>query len=113
MDVVSSYTNIPIIEAIRAVREFLKIHRPGNLKPSNESLCELLEAVLTINCFQFNGVNYIQVGGTAMGTKVAPSLANIFMADFEEKFVYTYHKQPVFWKRFIDDVVCVMDGTDD
>ena len=42
-----------------------------------------------------------------MGTKVAPSLANIVMADFEEKYVYTYHKQPLFWKHFLSDYVMV------
>ncbi len=41
-----------------------------------------------------------------MGTKVAPSLANIFMADFEEKYVYSYPDQPLLWRRFID--ACVM-----
>ena len=99
MDVVSLYTKIPIAEAIAAVGEFLNRHRQGNLNASNQSLCELLEAVLTMNCFQFNGENYIQIGGTAMGTKVVPSLANIFMAAFEEKYVYTYHKPPVFFGR--------------
>ncbi len=42
-----------------------------------------------------------------MGTNLAPSLANIVMADFEEKYVYTYHKQPLFWKHFLDDCIMV------
>ena len=42
-----------------------------------------------------------------MGTRVAPSLANTFMDDFEEKYVYTYRTQPLLWKRYIDDVFCV------
>ena len=42
-----------------------------------------------------------------MGTRVAPSLANIFMSDFEEEYVYTYPKQPFFWKRFLDDIIMV------
>ena len=39
-----------------------------------------------------------------MGTRLAPSYANIFMAEFENKNVYTYHQQPLWWKRFIDDI---------
>ena len=39
-----------------------------------------------------------------MGTKVAPSYANLLMADFEDKFVYTYPDQPFLWLRFIDDM---------
>ena len=42
-----------------------------------------------------------------MGTKLAPSFANLFMGDFEEKFVYTYKLQPFLWKRFIDDIFII------
>jgi hypothetical protein len=44
-----------------------------------------------------------------MGTKVAPSFANIFMADFEEKWVYTHRLQPKIWLRFIDDIFMIWD----
>ncbi|XP_064632801.1 uncharacterized protein LOC135491084 [Lineus longissimus] len=40
--------------------------------------------------YNFNTQNYLQVSGTAIGTKVAPSFANLFMADFEESHVYTH-----------------------
>ena len=60
--------------------------------------------VLTFNNFEFNNNQYLQVGGTAMGTRLAPSYANIFMADFETKNVYTYTPQPLWWKRYIDDI---------
>ena len=51
-----------------------------------------------------NGAHYLQVGDTAMGTRLAPSYAILFMSDFE-KFVYTYKEQPLWWKRFIDDII--------
>ena len=51
---------------------------------SNTCVCRLLWQVLTKNNFQFNGKNYLQVSGTAMGTRVTPTYANLFMADFEE-----------------------------
>jgi hypothetical protein len=34
--------------------------------------------------FTFNGDHYIQINGTAMGTKMAPSYANIFMGKLEK-----------------------------
>ena len=45
-----------------------------------------------MNNFDFAGKHYLQVGGTAMGTKVAPSFANTFMGWFEHHHVYTYPK---------------------
>ena len=42
-----------------------------------------------------------------MGTKLAPSYANLFMTKFEEKYVYTYPLQPKLWKRFIDDIFLI------
>lgn len=43
---------------------------------TNTQVLELLKMVLTMNNFRFNGQNYLQVGGTAMGTRVAPTFAN-------------------------------------
>ena len=56
--------------------------------------------ILTLKNVQFNDENYLQVGGTAMGTKVAPSLANIFMDDFEQNHIMKFPKKCLFYKRF-------------
>jgi hypothetical protein len=40
--------------------------------------------VLRKNNITFNGDHYLQINGTAMGTKMAPSYANIFMCKFEK-----------------------------
>ena len=82
----------------------LRIARPGDTQPSNLSLVELLAQVLSLNNFQFDGQSYLQVGCTTMGTRVAPSYANIFMNDFQEKHVYTYGLRPRAWYRYIDDI---------
>ena len=44
-----------------------------------------------------------------MGTRVAPTYANIFMSDFEDRLVYTYPLQPRTWVRFIDDIFFIWD----
>ncbi|CAJ0966829.1 unnamed protein product [Ranitomeya imitator] len=56
---------------------------------------------------------FIQLNGTAMGSNVAPPYANIFMADFESKFVYTHVLFQQFcplWKRYIDDIFLIWCG---
>ena len=107
VDVTSLYTNIPNDEGITACQKLLNCHRSSTYCPSNDNIIHLLEYVLLMNNFDFNNKHYLQVGGTAMGTRVAPSLANIFMADFEDKFVYSYHKQPLIWLRYIDDIFMI------
>ena len=62
---------------------------------------------LSTTIYGKNNKHYLHVGGTAMGTQVAPSFANIFMSWFEDKFVYTYTPKPLLWKRYIDDVFMI------
>lgn len=94
LDVSSLYTNIPNHEGRVAVKSFLSTHRAfGDVRGrfvSNHTISRLLELVLEKNNFSFNGRHYLQVGGTAMGTRVAPTYANIFMDKFEMDHVYTY-----------------------
>ena len=107
LDVASLYTNIPNQEGCIAALESLNHSRGDNSHPSNTYLIKLLEKVLKCNNFDINGKHYLQVGGTAMGTKVAPAYANTVMGWYEEKYVYSYHKQPLLWKRFIDNIFVI------
>ena len=84
LDVSSLYTNIPQLQGKQAIARALIKHRCNGTYPCNASIIQLLNLVLSLNNFTFNGDHYLQVGGTAMGTKVAPSYANLFMADFED-----------------------------
>ena len=108
LDVTSLYTNIPNREGIMAADRALNEFRKGSgLKPSNNSLIKLLRLVLGRNNFTFNGKHFLQIKGTAIGTKVAPGFANNYVAWFERMFVYLFHKQPLIWLRFIDDIFLV------
>ena len=104
LDVVSLYTNIPTEMGIKCIEDFLSDHRSPDAKPSNEMLIKLLEFILTCNDFEFNNEYFLQMFGTAIGTKVAPSYANLVVATFEKLYVYKYEKQPMCWYRFIDDI---------
>ena len=83
LNITSLYTNILHNKGAQSIKEFLAIHRDTNALAHNMYTIELLEVVLTNNYFNFNGKHYHQLSGTAMGTKLAPSYANLFMPKFE------------------------------
>ena len=69
----------------------------------------MLGLILKENSFQFNGRNYLQTHGTAMGTKMAVAFANIFMSAVETAILSQSITKPLEWKRYIDDVFSLWD----
>ena len=111
MDVSSLYTNIPNDEGITAVRRTLLHDYKGQV--SIESLIRLLGFVLRMNNFVFNEVHYLQTGGTAMGTRLAPSYANLFMSDLEKTLLKNAPHKPSLYLRYIDDIFMTFTGNED
>lgn len=56
------------------------------------------------NVFDFNNKLFIQNKGTTMGTKMAYSYTNLFMANLEEHFFAGTSFKPTLYLRFIDDM---------
>ena len=63
------------------------------------------------NVFEFNNKYYLQIQGTAMGTKMAPAYANLFMGKLEEKLNELGKPHIMLWKRFIDDIFVIWTGS--
>ena len=63
--------------------------------------------VLTKNYFNFNDQLYEQKQGTAMGTRMAPNYAIIFMHYLETNFLSTFPTLPSIWLRFTDDIFMI------
>ena len=110
LDVSSLYTNIDIDEGLTVVQE--ELIKTNRVKPSRQTLTCLLEKVLRFNNFTFNDEHFIQIKGTAMGTRVAPNFANVYMGRFEENFVYKteWSNYVIIWVRFIDDIFLIWKG---
>ena len=52
-----------------------------------QSIIEVLTHILKNNSFSFNKEHYLQIHGTAIGSPMAPTYANIFMAMLEQKLL--------------------------
>ncbi|KAL9971793.1 hypothetical protein ACROYT_G018001 [Oculina patagonica] len=111
MDVTSLYTNIPQEEGIETVCEAYDTFHNNSPPIPTYYLREMLSLILKENSFHFNGKNYLQIHGTAMGTKMAVAFANIFMAKIETQILSNTVKKPTVWKRYIDDVFSLWDAS--
>ena len=116
IDVVGLYTNIPHQDIYTALQHFLN-NTPTtrtNETPPAEVIIDLAKHILTENTFNFENKTYKQIHGTAMGTPMAPSIANLFMGWLEKNML---SQSPVYidekvWKRFIDDIFLLWTGTE-
>ena len=113
MDVSALYTNIPQQEGVASCLKAIQHPPKGVLTPHPplEIVSFLMKTILERNCFQFNGRFYLQTTGTAMGTAMAPSYANLFMGELERKLLMSSQYQPHAWYRFIDDIFFVWTNT--
>ena len=66
-----------------------------------------MRLILTRNASSFNGDLYLQQHGTAMGTHMAPSFANLFMGKLEQNFLSNQERQPLVWWRYTDDIFTI------
>ena len=106
MDVRSLYTNIPNDEGIEALRESL--HNYQCKTTTTKIVTTLMWLILTLNNFVFNGINYLQVKGIAMGTNASSSYSTIYMAKFEGTYIIGLYTT---YLRYIDDIFMIWTDT--
>jgi hypothetical protein len=116
IDVSGLYTNIQQEEGLEAVKEALEENK--DLEIPAEFILQLLDLVLKCNVFEFNSELFLQIIGTAMGTRAAPSYANLFLARkidpkiLELATFLANGTNPIsFFKRFLDDIFMVYNGS--
>ncbi|RUS70853.1 hypothetical protein EGW08_021381, partial [Elysia chlorotica] len=107
MDVSALYTNIPHEEGIDACRAALREGKEVGTTPSPSFLCDLIQLILTLNTFTFMDNTYIQIHGTAMGTCMAPTYANLFMGALESQLVHSFEQEPLVWLRYSYDTFLI------
>ena len=113
-EVTSLYINITHEEGIETVLQYMKLHvktlPPG--APSPHTVRIVFETILKNNNLSFMDRHFLQLVGTAMGTKAAPPYAELFRSRQEETIREAFIWAIPFWKRFLDDDIClIFQGT--
>ena len=77
----------------------------GQYRPPSHTLVRLAQLVLALNSFSFNGDYFQQTGGVAMGSRLGPNYACLFVGHVDEQIFQQYPgKKPDLYKRYIDDI---------
>jgi len=109
-DVTSLFTNIPLDETINIALDRIFTNHP-NIKISKSDLKKLFLFATAQTHFLFKGDFYDQIDGVAMGSPLAPILANIFMAFYEEKWLSEFEgNKPIFYRRYVDDIFALFNS---
>ncbi|CAF3225361.1 unnamed protein product [Rotaria socialis] len=110
-DVESLYTNVPVEEAINVTLDFIfKLkQKNANIPFSREQMKKLLELSVRDAPFRFQNKIYKQIDGVAMGSPLAPILANLWLQKIEQKLNKFSKNRPVIWLRYVDDIFCLFD----
>jgi hypothetical protein len=103
-DVESLYTSIPIPGALVAVEE--RLRACGVDESSLRITINAVAYVLRNNFFECNGNVYHQRKGLAMGTPLAPPVANLFLASHEARLMSVV-TPPLLYVRYLDDILVV------
>lgn len=109
-DVNSLYTQIPTELGLDLVKMFLKEIKASTFDHEIEWYVEILSIVLKNNYFRYREHVFHQLQGTAMGTPVAPTYANIFMYMLERSIVQQYraHGTLLYYGRYLDDILMMI-----
>ena len=79
---------------------------------SGKDIIHLLSFCLKTTQFAYNDTHYQQVSGTAMRSPVSAVISNMVMEDVEQRALATSPVKPFFWKRYVDDVISAVSGSE-
>ena len=121
-DVVSLFTNVPLVEVIDICANVLYSNEcVGDVQLSESSFRKLMKLVTSGVEFSFDNYMCRQADGVAMGSPLGPVLANIFMGYCDS--LIPLESYPLFYRRYVDDTFsyflskdeaikfkCILDG---
>ena len=109
-NITSLFTNISPQETMDIAINLIFNHNP-NLNISRKELKKLFLFATSQTHFIFNSKFSNQIDGGAMGSPLAPVLANIFTRFRESKWLDEYNlNKPNFYLRYVDDILAAFEN---
>ena len=104
-DVKSLFTNVSVEGAMSAVCRVLQGVSDEQLPLPKDDYIKLVKLCVSFGSFQYNGTEYSQKSGLAMGNPLSAVLAPLFMETLEEDHYQAIVGQDATWLRYCDDVI--------
>jgi hypothetical protein len=101
MDVKGLYPSVPKKEGLDACKQALD-NRPNPSIPTTDVL-SMIRLVLENNNFSFNGKHYLQVEGTAIGSRLGMNYASTYLGVWEQQLLEQSSDKPHTYFRYVDD----------
>ena len=102
MDVKGLYPSVPKKEGLDACKQALD-NRPNPSIPTTDVL-SMIRLVLENNNFSFNGKHYLQVEGTAIGSRLGMNYASTYLGVWEQQLLEQSSDKPHTYFRYVDDI---------
>ena len=107
-DVSSLFTNVPLLETINFICDYIDLHDLNLALPTSAMKELLLRCTFNIQ-FKFDGLFYQQTDGVAMGSPLGPLLSDIFMSSLERSSLRDTINSMCFYRRYVDDIFVILD----
>ena len=113
LDVISSYTNIPMIDTFNIIKNYVHSDDQFARKTAidQDQFLDLVNLVLTTTWYTFNSQFYQQTDGVAMGGPASSTTAEIYMQAHESTAISTTLHPPKVWEQFADDIYSIVKHT--
>ena len=104
-DIQSLFTNIPLDETINICAYSIYANNGSFFSLSIDKFKKFLQLAVKDVLFIYNDKLFKQTNGVAMGSPLGPFLANIFLCQYETKWLNDcpLEFKPCFYRRYIDD----------
>jgi hypothetical protein len=111
-DVVAFYTNIPPKRCAKDIGRLWHAFQKDSSISAN-TIKGMASFILENNYLSYRGQTFQQLSGLAMGTSCAPVLANLYAAIRERKSRVYQQEGVLLYVRYIDDILCLFQGTEE